>query len=222
MVGGMVFHGGKREGKKIPGAMGLIRAAECANRGTMSSTLFDAAAERTGKTWKTYMVALCILQLTLMIDAMSGFSFLREGGEIDLAGFKIVREALSATYGILFAVFIGTAYFESGLLLRSAGDTSGSILAKPAAIDLWFISPFSHSRFMRGLFWAALGYGFFLLGFFGWVHVAGWGPPKYMPFWAYRAIGVVDLLVLIVCLEYARRIRRNFAEVKSKLGSPAE
>ena len=187
----------------------------------MGSTLFEAAAERTAKTWKTYIVALCVLQLTLMIDIMSGFSFLGEGGKIDLAGFKIVREALSATYGILFGVFIGTAYFESGLLLRSAGNTSGSILARPAAIDLWFISPFSHSRFLRGLFWAALAYGFLLLVVFGLIHVAGWGPPRSgtVPLWAYRAIGVVDLAVLIVCLKYARRICRNLGKVRSKLAS---
>lgn len=203
--------------------MGLIPAAECAKTGTVSSTLFEAAAERAAKTWKIYIVALCILQLTLMIDAMSGLSFLWEGGQIDLAGFKVVREALSATYGILFAVFIGAAYLESGLLLRSAGDTSGSILARPAAIDLWFISPFSHSRFLRGLFWAALGYGFFLLGVFGWVHVAGCGPPRSgtVPFWAYRAIGWVDLLILVVCLKYAWRIRRNLGKVQSKLRSSA-
>jgi len=219
----MVFHGGKCEGKKIPGS-GIDSNRGMRKESTVSSTLFEAAAERAGKTWKIYIVALCILQLTLVIDAMSGLSFLGKGGQIDLAGFKVVREALSATYGILFAVFIGAAYLESGLLLRSAGHTSGSILARPAALDLWFISPFSHSRFLRGLFWAALFNGFILLGVFAWVHVAGWGPPRSgtVPFWAYRAIGVVDLLVLIVCLEFARRIRRNLRKVRSKLGSSAD
>jgi len=76
---------------------------------SMESKLIEAALERVVKTWKTYITAICILLLTLIIDALSGFSFLRGGEPIDLAGFKVVREALSATYGILFSVFVVNA-----------------------------------------------------------------------------------------------------------------
>lgn len=76
----------------------------------MESKLFEAALERVAKTWKTYITAICILHLTLIIDALSGFSFLRGGEPIDLAGFKVVREALSATYGLLFSLFVVNAF----------------------------------------------------------------------------------------------------------------
>jgi hypothetical protein len=183
----------------------------------MSATLFEAAAEKTAKTWNRYIVALCILQLTLMIDQMSGAEFLCQGKPIDLAGFKVVREALSATYGILFAVFIGAAYLESRLLRESAPGSSA--MERPAVIDLWFVSPFSKSLFFRFLFWGALVYGFVLLAIFSVIHLAAIGPPRSntVSSLTYRAIGAGDLLVLIFSTSYAFKIYRNLEEVRSKL-----
>src|SRR4051812_32290230 len=105
----------------------------------MSSTLFEAAAERAVKTWKAYLAALCVLLLAFIIDWMSGSPFFVKGEPIGLSNFKVVREALSATYGILFAVFVGAAWQESRLLRLSVKDAADSSVARPVAIDLWFI-----------------------------------------------------------------------------------
>jgi hypothetical protein len=185
----------------------------------VSSTLFEAAAERAVKTWKAYLAGLCLLLLAFVIDWMSGSPFFTEGKPIELANFKVVREALSATYGILFAVFVGASYQESRLLLRCAKGSLDKSLARPAAIDLWFISPFSHSRFLRFLFWLSFAYGFGLLGIFSVIHLAGCMQPHEgrMSQWPYQAIGVADALVFIGCLLFARWTCRNLQEVRRKL-----
>lgn len=189
----------------------------------MSSTLFEAAAERAVKTWKAYLAALCVLLLAFIIDWMSGSPFFVKGEPIGLANFKVVREALSATYGILFAVFVGAAYQESRLLKLSVKDAADSSVARPVAIDLWFISPFSSSRSLRVLFWFSFLYGFGLLGFFTVIHLIGWRQPPEarMSHFAYRAIGVGDGLVLAGCLRFALApICRSLQEVRRKLVPP--
>ena len=112
----------------------------------MNSNLFEAALARTAKTWKAYVSAICILYLTLLIDSLSGFSFLSGNEPISLGGFKVVREALSLTYGILFTLFILTAFLESRVLKRSSVSLAPSP-SGPSAPDLWFISPFSAPGF---------------------------------------------------------------------------
>jgi hypothetical protein len=189
----------------------------------MSSTLFEAAAERAVKTWKAYLAALCVLLLAFIIDWMSGSPFFVKGEPIGLANFKVVREALSATYGILFAVFVGAACQESRLLRLSVKDAADSSVARPVAIDLWFISPFSYSRSLRVLFWVSFVYGFGLLAFFSVIHLLGcWPPPEArMSHFAYRAIGAGDALVLAGCLRFALApIYRNLQEVRRKLVPP--
>jgi hypothetical protein len=152
-----------------------------------------------------------------MIDQMSGAEFLCQGKPIDLAGFKVVREALSAAYGILFAVFIGAAYLGSRVLRESAPGSSA--MERPAVIALWFVSPFSKSLFLRFLFWGALVYGFVLLAIFSVIHLAAIGPPRSntVSSLTYRAIGAGDLLVLIFSTSYAFKIYRNLEKVRSKL-----
>ena len=63
----------------------------------MSANLFEAAAERAVKTWKAYLAALCLLLLAFVIDRMSGSPFFEKGEPIEIANFKVIREALSAT-----------------------------------------------------------------------------------------------------------------------------
>jgi hypothetical protein len=188
----------------------------------MSSTLFEAAAERAVKTWKAYLAGLCLLLLAFVIDWMSGSPFFKEG-KIELGNFKVVREALSATYGILFAVFVGAACQESRLLRVSVKDAEDSSVARPVAIDLWFISPFSYSRSLRGLFWVSFSCGFGLLAFFSIIHLIGWKQPPAarMSHFVYRAIGAGDALVFAGCLRFALLpICRNLQEVRRKLVPP--
>src|SRR4051794_7828449 len=102
----------------------------------MDSTLFEAAAERAVKTWKAYLAGLCLLLLAFVIDSMSGSPFFKQGKPIEFANFKVAREALSATYGILFAVFVGAAYQESRLLKVSVKGAAEKSVTRPSAIDL--------------------------------------------------------------------------------------
>jgi ABC-type spermidine/putrescine transport system permease subunit I len=102
-------------------------------------------------------------------------------------------------------------------------DAANSSVARPAAIDLWFISPFSYSGLLRALFWFSFFYGFGLLGFFSVIHIIGWKQPPQdrMSHFAYRAIGVGDGLVFAGCLLFALLpICRNLQEVRRKLVPP--
>jgi hypothetical protein len=185
----------------------------------MNSTLFEAALQRAVKTWKTYIVAICILHLTLIIDALSGFSFLSGKEAINLAGFKVVREALSATYGILFSVFIATAFLESRLLKAYASTTQVSTSKDLSVLALWLISPFSDSPLLRKVFWFLLIDGFLLLAQFSFFHLALVSPPdpNRMSPAAYRAIGAFDLFLFLICAPFAYRIYQNLQHVRSNL-----
>lgn len=186
----------------------------------MNSNLFEAALARAAKTWKAYISAICILSITLLIDYLSGFSFLLGKEPINLGGFKVVREALSLTFGILFSLFIATAWLESRVLKRSAVALSPSTSSSGnSALELWFISPFSASRFLRGVFWFFLVDGFLFLGTFSLIHLTGTLPPdpRRMAPWLYWAIGGIDCLVFAVCLPFAYFIFRNIQHVRSML-----
>lgn len=182
----------------------------------MSSERFEAALERAAKTWKAYFAAICILHVTVMIDALSGFPFLEGRTPIDLAGFEVVREALSATYGLVFSLFVATVYLESNLLKArsSAADLSSSCWL--SVVDLWFLSPFSESPLLRAVFWFLFVDGFLVLGLFSFAHLAVVLPPDSgrMSLATYVAIGVVDLILMIICIPFAYYTYRNFEHVR--------
>lgn len=185
----------------------------------MSSERFEAALEQAAKTWKTYFAAICILHVTIMIDALSGFPFLTGETPIDLAGFEVVREALSATYGIVFALFVATVYLESDLLKArsSTAELSGSSWL--SVVDLWFLSPFSESPLLRGAFWFLFVHGLFVLALFSFSHLAVVLPPDpgRMSEAMYVAIGAVDLILLILCIPFAYFTYQNFEYVRALL-----
>ena len=114
---------------------------------------------------------------------------------------------------------MGAAYQESCLLKRCVKESANSSVARPEAIELWFISPFSPSVWMRRLFALSVVYGFGLLGLFSVIHLIGWRQPAQGPMadCAYQAIGVFDALVFGCCLWPAFRTYRNLQEVRAKL-----
>lgn len=186
----------------------------------MESKLFEAALERVVKTWKTYITAICILHLTLIIDALSGFSFLRGGEPIDLAGFKVVREALSATYGILFSLFVVNAFLESRLLKSRSSATDLSTANGFSVLDLWFLSPFSDSQILRKAFWFLFIVGYLLLAQLSFVHLLfseTLSDPTRMSPGIFAAIGAIDFILLVICIPFGYRIYQNFQHVRSML-----
>ena len=186
----------------------------------MESKLFEAALERVVKTWKTYITAICILLLTLIIDALSGYSFLRGGEPIDLAGFKVVREALSATYGILFSVFVANAFLESRLLKTRSSATDLSTANVFSVLDLWFLSPFSDSQFLRKAFWFLFIVGYLLLAQLSFVHLLALVNSSIstrMRPEIFAAIGAIDFILLVICIPFGYRIYQNFQHVRSTL-----
>lgn len=185
----------------------------------MDSKLFDAALTQAATTWKTYAKAICVLALAFLIDALSGFSFFFKGETIDLFGTKVVRETLSATYGILFSVFVGTVFLESRLLKYRLAAFDASTSGASSVLDLWLLSPFSQSKWLRAAFWALFIDGFCCLAVFSWVHLFchrlplrhGMTPALYV------AIGAVDALLLVVTAPFGYWTYQNLQQVKSKL-----
>lgn len=181
----------------------------------MKPDLFEAALLKTRKTWQTYITALCGLAIGFMIDLLGGLAFFSGEAEISVGGFKVVREALSATYGILFAVFIATASFESRLL-----KTLSQTAAHPpesTEFQLWVVSPFSKSRWGRVCWRVFFGYGYFLLAVFSLIHLTGCIPPTKMAMSLYFSIGVMDALIFGVCFRYGLEIYRNLRFVRHRL-----
>ena len=181
---------------------------------------FVAALNQTQKTWGRFFTALCILLLTLLVDAVSGFSFLSGETAIDLAGFKVVREALSVTYGLLFTLFVATAFVESRLLKRYclvAQASDSKALRELCELELWIMSPFSTSPLLRALFWILFIDGFLFLVLFSAIHLAGWIPPdpKRMSLAIYRGIGALDATLLLVCIPLGGRLYKNLESVRS-------
>jgi hypothetical protein len=218
------LEGQAEESRRAPGPAKEIEEVTGASFGyaivNVDLKRFEAALERAGKTWKRYSTALCALLLAFIIDWLSGFRFLKEQQQIEVAGFKVVREALSATYGILFSVFIATVFLESCQLLVRSATTDGALSDPPDALDLWLLSPFSGSRALRSIFWALFLYGFCLLAFFSIVHLMGHWPPnpgRNMSMGLYRGIGLFDLLLLIPCSYYGYRTYQNLQRVRSRL-----
>lgn len=180
----------------------------------MKSGLFEAVLLKTKKTWTTYVTALCALSLGLLIDWLGGSHFLRPGGAIDLAGFKVVREALSATYGILFAVFIIATFCESRLLKKLS--QTAAHLPESAELELWFLSPFSRSLWGSLLRAGLFSIGYSWLAVFSVVHIANKFPPnpKNMGTRLYVGIGIVDALILLGCLWFGLKIYQNHRLVR--------
>jgi len=156
-----------------------------------------------------------------MIDILSGLTFLRGENAIDLAGFKVVREALSATYGILFSVFVATVFLESRLLKDRSSFLDGSIYSGGSMLDLWFLSPFSDFLLLRKIFWLLFIDGFIFLAGFSIIHLTLTFPPDSarMGTPVYMLIGAVDAIFFIVCAPFAYRTYQNLQHVRSMLSA---
>jgi hypothetical protein len=187
----------------------------------MATDFFSAVLERTIKTWRTYTVVLSGLGLTFIVDALNGFAFFHKQTAIELAGFKVVREALSLTYGILFAVFVGAVFLESCLLERRCPVGAAQSDEAEKLLDGWLISPFSEMPLLRISFWILFLAGFGTLASFSVVHIALWWPPDpaRMSRSVYRMIGILDGVLLGISVGFGVSTYRNLREVRSRLRS---
>lgn len=185
----------------------------------MATDAFKPALERTIKTWQKYTVALCALTFAFVIDAVGGFEFFKKQTEINLAGFKVVREAFSLSYGIFFCLFTGLVFLESSVLEKRSTDGARSAEEIRPLLDGWIISPFSERKLLRALFWYLFGCGFITLAGLTLIHLALWWPPDRgrMSWTVYRAIGVFDAATLFVSLWFGYRTYRNLRAVRATL-----
>ncbi len=193
----------------------------------MQSRLFETALGRAAKTWQTYTKALCTLHLAFIIDALGGFLFLK-GKSIDFLGFTVVRESLSATYGILFSLFVATTFIESRLLKNCVSPNNPLMPDELPVLPLWFLSPFSDLPLMRWMFWILYIDGFQYLAFFSLAHLAIFIYPDWVNLFPnnglknlqdnkYIAIGVINLILLIICVPFGYLTYRNFQSVRAAL-----
>jgi hypothetical protein len=183
----------------------------------MASSKLGRILETTSKTWKAYAKAISILNLTFLIDWMGGFTFMKKGGSLDIGGFKIVREAFSATYGIVFFAFVLTVFLQSGLLSRSTDPPMPS--DADDQLDSWFLSPFSDSALVRFIFWLFFVGGFLWLAALCVVHLflISEPDPDRMSEAIYFLIGVGNTILLAVATWLGKRTYQNMAEVRDRL-----
>lgn len=185
----------------------------------MAQDRFNAMLEATAKTWKAYAVALGVLYLGMVIDFLGPMPFFKGEAPIDVGGFKVVREALSATYGLLFTVFVVTVFFESRRLLQLVQSMDLSGLRRSITQDLWLLSPFSEVRALRAAFWLLFADGFVLLAVFSYVHLALHWPPdaKRMSALLYQGIGLVDLVLLVAVVPLGYLTFTNLRQVQQSI-----
>jgi hypothetical protein len=181
----------------------------------VKSDLFDAALLKTQKTWKTYVTAICSLNIGFLIDWLGKFSFFKGEAEISVAGFKVVREALSLTYGLLFAVFIATALCESRLL-KALSETA-TRRPESTELEFWYLSPFSRSRWRRFLWAGFFVDGYVLLVVFSVIHITKWIPPKTMETPLYVGIGWFDAFIFFGCALFVWPIYQNLRSVRHRI-----
>jgi hypothetical protein len=161
---------------------------------------------------------------------------MNEGGAIEVGGFKIVREALSATYGLLFTLFVFRAWLESRVAWKICkAETVVPISAVETKAVLWLVSPFSWFRALRWVFWGLLADGFITLAVFSAIHIgnvrslpnwlklveSGIAPPGNsrpitLPPWAYKGIGYMDLVLLLVCLWPCVGLIQNLTRIRKR------
>ena len=185
-------------------------------------SLFVAMLKQVQGTWQTYTAALSILVMTFVIDGLGGFKFLQGTQEIQLAGFRVVRESISVVFGLLFSVFVVVAFYQSESLRRlsqvlTAANTTA--LNDLPDLRLWLLSPFSSDLFLRSVFWLVFLSGYLWLAWFGFVHLLARGRwlPQHMGLRLFRAIGVFDLALLAVCVVLGWQIVHNFEAVRATL-----
>lgn len=201
----------------------------------MQIELFKATLKQTQSTWQRYIASYCLLQLGFIIDVLGGSGFLLGHQAIELAGFKVVREAISLTYGVLFLVFVVSALFESRILRQCFDATGHEVLLEPPELKLWLVSPFSTFRIgpfrvFRIIFWLLFIFGFSTLLLFIDVHLV---PPALLYPKVLRtpplidrglfvAIGWFDLAVLLLCIPLGWQIFENLRAVASFIFKPAD
>ena len=184
--------------------------------------LFEAILKQIQGTWQKYTVALSILVMSFIIDGLSGFKFLHDTQEIQLAGFKVVRESISVAFGLLFSVFVVAAFYQSENLKRSSQaltEANAEALRNMPGLQLWLSSPFSPSRFLRWVFWGVFVSGYLWLAWFSLVHLLAYGQLASQPHgpWLFRSIGVFDLALFCVCVKLGWLLYWNFEDVRVKL-----
>ena len=187
----------------------------------MNLELFNDALKDAKNTWGKFFAALCILDVGFLIDALGGFEFFHGKGELHLGDFKVVREALSGTYGVLFFVFIVTAAYQAKLLRMLCPATSDRPHDPVDRFDkghLWLLSPLSPFGGLRFVFWLLFAHGFFTLALFSTVHLTGWqAPPGTDPATTYRLVGFLDLGLFLASLFPGWSICRELGRVRWKL-----
>jgi len=189
----------------------------------MNLELFNDALKDAKHTWGKYIAALCILHVGFLIDALGGFEFFCGKGELHLGDFKVVREALSGTYGVLFFVFIVAAAYQAKLLRMlcpATGDRPHDVADRFDKGHLWLLSPFSPFGGLRFVFWLLFAHGFFTLALFSMVHLAGWhAPPGADRAATYRLVGFLDLGLFCASLFPGWSIYRDLYRVCRKFRS---
>ena len=204
----------------------------------MQIELFKAALKQTQTTWQRYIAAYCLLQMGFVIDVLGGSSFLVKHQAVELAGFKVVREAISFAYGVLFLVFVVAALVESRILRRCFDTPDPKVsaaLQELPELQLWLVSPFStfrlgRYRVLRGVFWLLFLFGFSTLVFFIAVHLLPPAllypkvlrTPPLIDRRLFQAIGWFALAVLLLCIPLGWEIFKNLKAVSSAIFEPPQ
>lgn len=205
----------------------------------MQIELIKATLKQTQTTWQRYMAACCLLLLGFVIDLLGGASFLVRHQAIELAGFKVVREAISLTYGVLFLVFVVVAWLESGILRQSLATPDAKVsatLQELPELQLWLVSPFSTFRLagcrvLRVVFGSLFLLGFVTLTLFGTIHLLPPAflypkglrtPPLFVSPCVFKAVGRFVLAVLLPYIPLGQQIRKNLRAVSKAIFQPLQ
>jgi len=173
------------------------------------------------KTFNTYLVVLGGLSLARLTARLSQL-FGRTEEEMQVFGLVVYPEYVSAVLGVSFGVYVVVLFLQIRLLKRNlcrALEVDPEERAKlPFIIDRfpWVASPFNSSRLCSGLFWSANALGCLIVFLASYSHltvVLDTENPE-----AFRVIGHLDLIVLIVAVTLLVEIKRYISFIRTRFG----
>ncbi len=172
------------------------------------------------RTFKYYASSLGLLMLTAAIKLFN-YLFGLEQETMRIFGLVVYVEYLSAMIGVLYLLFIATLALQlrqlRELVDRSMGQTTEDrmeikqlFLCHP-----WLASPFHGVGAGRSLFWGMIAVGLLVVAWVTFVHLGGWLETS-RPV-AFRAIGLLNLIVLLLVAPMLRMMARTVEKIRAQI-----
>ena len=165
----------------------------------MDVELIREAFSYTKAGWYRLLATLGLINLSLLIDLLTGANFMSNEWAIKLFGLEIPKVAFSFIYTLLFSAFTLWALISTKVISDIIHSHPKDISKFPE-YRLWILSPVSPSKGIRILFWLLVSDGLVILAVVAVIHLIGFlePSPEEMELQIYVGIGWFCILMFVV------------------------